>query len=155
MSLKHVGIFSCFYLHKYKNKLDNRESNLNSRITVEVANIAGYLENVHENPEESKYHKSSWWKENRGKTYESLQKLLCEWKINQEHLLTLEPHGSGMAILVQNSIFMLDRIDSIINHPDGGEEEEDDEETLQVRRADVDVVVCTAADQSAAQQQNV
>ena len=60
-----------------------------------------------------------------------------------------------MAILVRNSIFFSSCVDGIINHPDGGEEEEDDEENLQVRTADVDVVIRTAADQGAAQDQDV
>lgn len=60
-----------------------------------------------------------------------------------------------MAILVNNSIFFPCRVDDIINHPDGGEEDEDDEEDLQVRAANVYVVVGTAAGQGTAQDQNV
>lgn len=60
-----------------------------------------------------------------------------------------------MAILEVNSIFFPDRVDEIINHPDGGEEEEDYEEDLQVSAADVHLIVGTAANQDAAQDQNV
>lgn len=62
LRLKHIsdivaiGIYRLFYfyLHKYENQLYHRECNFNSRITVEVAHIAGNLENVHGNTEESK-----------------------------------------------------------------------------------------------------
>lgn len=60
-----------------------------------------------------------------------------------------------MAILVNNSVFFPGRVDGIIHHPDGGEKEEDDEENLQVRGADVYIVVGAAADQGAAQDQDV
>lgn len=61
LRLKHIsdidaiGMYRIFfYLHKYKNQLYHRECNFNSRFTVEVAHIAGNLENVHGNTEESK-----------------------------------------------------------------------------------------------------
>lgn len=60
-----------------------------------------------------------------------------------------------MAVLVGDGVLLPCRVDDIINHPDGGEEEEDDEEDLQVRGADVYVAVGAAADQGAAQDQDV
>lgn len=72
-----------------------------------------------------------------------------------ERVLTPEPYGSSVAILVNNSIFIPGRAHDVINHPDGGENEEEDEENLHVGDADVHVVVSAAADQSAAQDQDV
>ncbi len=60
-----------------------------------------------------------------------------------------------MSVLVNNSVFFPGRVDGIVQHPDGGEEEKDDEENLQVRGANVYVVVGTAADQGTAQDQDV
>lgn len=60
-----------------------------------------------------------------------------------------------MAILVNHSVLFPGRVDDIINHPDGGEQEEDDEEHLQVRAADLHIVVGAAAHQGTAQDQDV
>lgn len=60
-----------------------------------------------------------------------------------------------MTVHVSHGLLSSGRVDAEINHPDGGEQEEDDEEGLQVRGADVHVAVGAAADQGAAQEQDV
>lgn len=60
-----------------------------------------------------------------------------------------------MAVFVINSILLLGCVGNIVDHPDGGEDEENDEVALQVRRVDVDLTVSAAADQGAAQDQDV
>lgn len=60
-----------------------------------------------------------------------------------------------MAVRVDHGVLLPGCVDAVINHPDGGEQEEDDEEGLQIRGADVHVAVGAAADQGAAQEQDV
>lgn len=69
--------------------------------------------------------------------------------------LTPQPYRSGVAVFVNNSVLLPGCVGDIIDHPDGGEDEQDDEEDLQVRHVDVNLVVSAAADQSAAQDQEV
>lgn len=49
----------CNNLDEQKQRLYDREGNFNSRVTVKVAHIAGNLEDVHEETEKPKQHKSS------------------------------------------------------------------------------------------------
>lgn len=70
-------------------------------------------------------------------------------------VLTPEPHRPSVAVFVINSILLPGCAGNIIDHPDGGEDEENDEEDLQVRHVDVDLIVSAAADQGAAQDQDV
>lgn len=72
-----------------------------------------------------------------------------------EPSLTPEPHRSGVSVFVNHGILLPGRVGHVVDHPDGGQEEEDDEEDLQVGGFDVDLVVSAAADQGAAQDQNV
>lgn len=69
--------------------------------------------------------------------------------------LTPEPHRSGVAVFVIDSVLLPGCVGNIVDHPDGGEDEDDDEEDLQVRHFDVDLAVSAAADQGAAQDQDV
>lgn len=70
-------------------------------------------------------------------------------------VLTPQPHRPSVAVFVINSVLLPGRVGNVIDHPDGGEEEENDEEDLQVRHVDVDFAVSAAADQGAAQDQDV
>lgn len=47
-------------LDKQKYSLHDGEGHFNSRVTVKVAHVVGNLEDVHEETEKPKQHKSSW-----------------------------------------------------------------------------------------------
>ena len=70
-------------------------------------------------------------------------------------VLTPEPHRPSVAVLEFNSILLPGSVENVIDHPDGGEDEQNDEEGLQVGYFDVDLAVSAAADQGAAQDQDV
>lgn len=116
---------------------------------MDVTHVAGDFEDVHDDTEDSKEHQTSW----SSRTCQTRSETLFVIEINA--VLTPEPHRSGVAVFVVNSILLPGGVGNIVDHPDGGEDEEDDEEDLQVRHIDVDLAVSAAADQRAAQDQDV
>lgn len=60
-----------------------------------------------------------------------------------------------MLVPVRHGVFNPGREDDIVDHPDAGEDEDDNEENLEVRHADVDVLVSASAHQRDTQHQDV
>lgn len=137
------------YLHDDENQLHHWKRNLYGGIAVDVAHVAGDFEDVHDDAEKSEEHQASWSSRTR-------QTLIETVFVNETNpVLTPEPHRPSVAVFVINSILLYGCVGNVIDHPDGGEDEENNEEELQVGRVDVDLAVSAAADQGAAEDQDV